>query len=225
MIPDVVGATGGFAPGPGAFRRGIVDDDPHGLGLPGLPACIKASFVKRVFLIDIKPLKGEGKSRPAAISTTSPHPTFLAGVVTFRRGPGFFCGKLKRATKGELSCIEVGINLHMRNIKSGPHFGKAMNFAIQRQLVCDFEIGIVKQVAKNIFILEAVDSSRHGSAMPSVCFFSCLNESLTQVFCHRFPFDIAYFATILRRHLAGLNPVVDFDPHALVMSIVSFPFQ
>ena len=113
----------------------------------------------------------------------------------------------------------------MRNIKSSPHFGKAMNFAIQRQLVRDFEIGIVKKVAKDILIFEAVDSSRHRSAMLGVGFFSCLNEPLTQFLCHRFSFDIAYFATILRRHLAGHNPVVDLDPNALVMSIVSVPFQ
>ena len=127
----MVGTTGGLAPVSSAFRLGIVYGGARELDAPSLLGWIKAFLIEGVFLIDIKPLQREGKSRPAAISITRPHPVLLAGIVAVSRRLGLFRGKLKRATKGKLGYIEVGIDLHMGNIKGFAHFGEAMDFTVQ----------------------------------------------------------------------------------------------
>ncbi len=132
---------GGLAPGPGAFRRDVINGDPHALGLLDGG---KSSFVKGIFVIDFQPLQGKGKSRPSGIPLTAPHPPLFAGVIASGRGLWLCGGKLEGPAERKIGHIEEGVNLYMGNIESIPYFGKAMNLSVQGQLIRDLEVRIVQ---------------------------------------------------------------------------------
>ena len=168
VLPDMVGAPRRLAPGPGQFRRRVIDRNSRSLLRPNPWSRVKASFIEGILVIHFKTIQREGTSRPAQIPLASPQPPLFAGVVAFRLGLGFLRGELERTTQSRLRHIQVGIDLDVGDIERAPHFRKSMNLPVQGQVTRHFERRIVQQVAQHILVFEAVHPPRNGTPLPNV---------------------------------------------------------
>ena len=138
--PNMIGAFGRLPPRSSEFGGCVINRNHF---RPNFVSRVKAFFLEGIRVIYFEALQCKRKSRPARIARTGPHPRFLTCIVAIRLGLGFFHRELDRTTEGRLSRIEIRVDLHVGNVEGCPHFCKPMDFSIHRQLIGNFESGVV----------------------------------------------------------------------------------